>query len=99
MTLVCCLSYCSPPQDQCILLMGKSHAHGWAAGCSVVPTKHAHPAEWTPGSYVADGEYFASLSEQLPRTYLINKASPRADGMWSLVARYCRACSGVAVRG
>ena len=63
------------PTSEAVLSVGRNEALSMAAGCGVVPTKHAHLAEWTPGNYVADGDYFHSLSEQLPRTYLIPKAS------------------------
>lgn len=51
----------------------------------MVPTKHAHLADWTPGNYMADGDYFHSLSEQLPRTYLIPKASAVSLMAWCTV--------------
>ena len=43
------------------------------AGCGVVPTKHAHLADWISSGYMADGDYYHSLSEQLPRTYIFDK--------------------------
>ena len=45
----------------------------FAAGCGVVPVKHAHLADWVGGnsSYDADGRFYHELSECLPRTYLI----------------------------